>query len=183
VVATGGTAECRGLRVEGPVDNTGCASLSNTGVTQFSFTDCDFSGITSGVAWQIRNANNTDKVTHSRNRYGTTSATAPVSGTLNLATLTPGIGAALASAAAVAPDLDHDAYHVTGVVTITAVNLKNDATTNKMFGGAVIKLIADGAWALATGGNVKPKATGVAKAVDSVTTLLYDAAAGFWYEV
>jgi hypothetical protein len=182
VLGATAAAECRGLRVEGPVDNAGCVSLSSTGVGSLSFTDCDFTGITSGTAWKVTNVNNTDKVTHARNKYGANIAWASA-GTENYATLIQGVGAALASAATLAPNLDSDAHHVTGTVTITAINLANDATVNRVFGGAVLKLIADGAWALATGGNVQPKASGVAKAVNSVTTLLYDAAAGFWYEV
>jgi hypothetical protein len=182
VMGATAVAECRGLRVEGPVDNGGCVSLSSTGIGSLSFTDCDFTGVTSGTAWKVTNVNNTDKVTHARNKYGANIAWASA-GTENYATFVRGVGGALASAATLAPGLDADTYHVTGTTTVTAINLKNDPTVNKVFGGALLRLIADGAWSLNTGGNVKPKAAGVAKAVDSVTTLVYDAAAGFWYEV
>jgi hypothetical protein len=122
-------------------------------------------------------------VEHHDNTYVTGTPQAGGTGNYAHGRLARRLGAALASAASLSVPCTADTYHVTGTATVTTVHVEGALTTSVLFHGAVLRLIADGAWALATGGNVQPKASGVAKAVNSVTTLLYDAAAGFWYEV
>jgi hypothetical protein len=91
-----------------------------------------------------------------------------------------GVGAAVASGATVTLDPSYDTFHVTGTSAITNVYIGGSASTQRCFAGKV-NLIADAGWSFAGTGNVVPLNTS-ARAAGSVAVLVYDPAAGKWYE-
>lgn len=92
----------------------------------------------------------------------------------------PGV---LASAATLELPPNHDTFLVGGTATVTRVEVKNgsSATPATTAFAGVARLIARDAWALGTGGNIKPRST-APRAADEVVTLVRDPETGSWYE-
>lgn len=87
-----------------------------------------------------------------------------------------GLGGTIASANSVTISASYDSYHVTGTAQINSISLGG---YNWMEG--MIYFIADGAWSFGSGGNVRPKTTGV-RNVNEVVALMYDPTTELWYE-
>jgi hypothetical protein len=87
----------------------------------------------------------------------------------------------LTSAATLQPSFNYDSYRVSGTARINSIKLGGSDEVNRMCAGR-LELVADGAWSLGEGGNIKPIATG-ARRVGEVVTLVHHPDAGFWVEV
>jgi hypothetical protein len=87
----------------------------------------------------------------------------------------------LTSAATLQPSFNYDSYRVSGTARINSIKLGGSDEVNRMCAGR-LELVADGAWSLGEGGNIKPMATG-ARRVGEVVTLVHHPDAGFWVEV
>jgi hypothetical protein len=87
----------------------------------------------------------------------------------------------LASASTLQPSFNYDSYRVSGTARINSIKLGGSDEVNRMCAGR-LELVADGAWSLGEGGNIKPIATG-ARRVGEVVTLVHHPDAGFWVEV
>lgn len=88
---------------------------------------------------------------------------------------------AIASASTLVLSWFYDTYHISGTTNIGTIYLVNTDNTN-LADGAIVRLIADGAWSLGSGGNIVPLHTG-ARVANSVAHLVYDATNTKWYEI
>lgn len=91
-----------------------------------------------------------------------------------------GVGANKASAASVTFDGNYDTYHVTGTTTIDNIYILSSAAT-RLFRGP-LHLIADGAFAFSSSGNIVPLST-AARTAGEVTSFVYETEAGKWREI
>jgi hypothetical protein len=87
----------------------------------------------------------------------------------------------LASAELLRPNFNYDSYRVTGTARISSIKLGGSDEVTQMCAGQ-LRLVADGAWSLGDGGNIKPLASG-ARHVGEVVTLAHDPLTGFWVEI
>lgn len=84
------------------------------------------------------------------------------------------VGSNIASASTISPAVnDGNVFHVTGTTTI------NTITARSIGAGDWLTLIADGAWAFGTSGNIK--ATKATRVANDTVTLFYDGSN--WYEI